>query len=526
MALSDYLDSMDFTTLRKLMLDMAPDDVDKTEGSFIYDAVTPIALFVSEIMGQMKLVLEQSFIGTATGTNLDTLAATMPRIYRRGAISEKLLLRLSPYTQTIRDYIVNNKDSLQFSNSSGETYKVDAEQDDYISNDHDNIYVRVYKTVLGKGSAVKGQTMEPSPAISGLSECVVSEVTSGGGDAEDDDHFRVRVWASMSSPFLGTVSDYQRKIFSDFPLSANGFDIENCFIIPRGSRSGYICVIPAKSGENGAVKHCTSGELTSLQDYLDKRVDKIGGFGFGVAPIGHVVRVRDFSEYRLHQRVTVTVAKSRMNEVSQEEVERRVTSATNSYLRSLIDDVVPSSTNYMANAKRYVNFFIYYYVNAHEYAVLSALKSAYSSSKDLIKNVLIERDKFIGRITDSYVATGKDGAYIELSSGDVSVTEVYINNVNVDDSSGWKIEELSLSSATVTNIMDYVSLEYVNHKLVLRRNGTYAGPGVVLTDLKLNREYDAHEFLEQKDLVIKSGDSKGTLPVIGNITVKIVEAEG
>jgi len=238
------------------------------------------------------------------------------------------------------------------------------------------------------------------------------------------------------------------------------------------------------------------------------------------------VRVRDFSEYRLHQRGTVTVAKSRMNEVSKEEVERRVTSATNSYLRSLIDEVVPSSTNYMANAKRYVNFFIYYYVNAHEYAVLSTLKSAYSSSKDLIKNVLIERDKFIGHIMDSYVATGKDGAYIELSSGDVSVTEVYINNINVDDSSGWKIEELSLSSATITNIMDYASLEYVNHKLVLRRNGTYGGADVVLTDLKLNREYDAHEFLEQKDLVIKSGDSKGTLPVIGNITVEIVEAEG
>ena len=126
------------------------------------------------------------------------------------------------------------------------------------SKTYDNIYVRVYKTVLGKGSAVKGQTMEPSPAISGLSECVVNEVTSGGGDAEDDDHFRVRVWASMSSPFLGTVSDYQRKIFSDFPLSANGFDIENCFIIPRGSRSGYICVIPAKSGENGTQfwKYC------------------------------------------------------------------------------------------------------------------------------------------------------------------------------------------------------------------------------------------------------------------------------
>ena len=105
MALSEYLDSMDFTTLRKLILDMAPEDVDKSEGSFMYDAVTPIALFVSEMLGQMKLVLEQSFIGTATGTNLDTLAATMPRLYRQQAIAEKLMLRLTPYTSEMRSNI-------------------------------------------------------------------------------------------------------------------------------------------------------------------------------------------------------------------------------------------------------------------------------------------------------------------------------------------------------------------------------------------------------------------------------------
>lgn len=435
MALSEYLDSMDFTTLRKLILDMAPEDVDKSEGSFMYDAVTPIALFVSEMLGQMKLVLEQSFIGTATGTNLDTLAATMPRLYRQQAIAEKLMLRLTPYTSEIRSNIINNQSTLQFSNSAGEVYKLDTEQTDWITNDATNIYLRVYKTVTGRGSAVSGQTMEPSPAISGLSECVIREVTSGGGDEESDDHFRVRIWASMSSPFLGSVADYQRKIFSEFPLSANGFNVENCFIIPRGSRSGYICVIPAKRGADGSVEHCTSGELTSLQDYLDKRVNKVGGYGMGVAPIGHVVRVRDFSEYKLYQKVTVTIAKGRLNEVNSETVSSQVKEATNSYLRSIIDDVVPSSTNYMANTNRYVNFFIYYYVNAHEYAVLSTLRN--SIGTDLVKTILIER-------------------------------------------------------------VSYKNVEGETVKTVS----------------------------EQTDLVIKSGDSKGTLPVSAELTVEIVESEG
>jgi hypothetical protein len=517
MALAEYLDSMDFTTLRKLILDMAPEDVDKSEGSFMYDAVTPIALFVSEMLGQMKLVLEQSFIGTATGTNLDILAATMPRLYRQGALAEKLILRLSPMTQEIRNYIVNNQQSLQFSNSAGDTFKPDTEQTDWITNDGTNIYIRVYKTVTGRGSSAVGQTMEPAPAIIGLTECVVHEISSGGGDAEDDDHFRVRIWAAMSSPFLGSVADYQRKIFSEFPLSSNGFNVENCFIIPRGSSSGYICIIPAKKGTDGSVEHCTSGELTSLQDYLDKRIDKIGGYGMGVAPIGHVVKVRDFSEFKLHQRITVTVARGRMNEVNLENVRSQVANSSNAYLRSIIDEVIPSSTNYMANAQRYVNFFIYYYVNAHEYAVLSTLRD--SMGTDLIKNVNIEKAIY-RTVTETYNADS-----FPLISGNVNSRRLHSAEED------WDISEFSLSSERVPEINDYGSLfiddsDPNDRAIFFQRNGSYIGPVIVVSDGILKRVYDGYYYSQQTDLVIKSGDSKGTLPVLGELQVEIAEAEG
>lgn len=388
MAVQDYLESMDFTTLRKLILDMAPDDVDKSEGSFMYDAVTPIALFVSEIFSQMKLILEQSFIGTANGGNLDNLAATMPRIYRYQATPERLMLRLSPTSPQTIAYLQQNYTTLAFSNVSGETFKIDDEQE-WMTFDAGNIYIRVAKTVTGKGSSVVGGAMEPSPAINGLEVCQVHEITSGGTDEEDDEHFRVRVWASMSSPFLGSVADYQRKIFAEFPASTNGFNVENCFIIPRGSRSGYICVIPSKLGDNGAVEHCTSGELQSLQDYLDKRIDNVGGYGMGVAPIGHVVKVRDFTDYRLHMKFTVTVANGQSAALDINSVREQAVAATNTYLRQIINEVVPSSTNFLANAQRRVAFLIYYYLNANEYAVLSTLREQYGNS--VIKNVLIER---------------------------------------------------------------------------------------------------------------------------------------
>lgn len=424
MAVQDYLESMDFTTLRKLILDMAPDDVDKSEGSFMYDAVTPIALFVSEIFSQMKLILEQSFIGTANGGNLDNLAATMPRIYRYQATAERLMLRLTPTSAQTIAYLQQNYETLGFTNAGGETFKIDSEQE-WLTYDAGNIYIRVVKTVTGKGSSVVGEAMEPSPAISGLEVCQVYQITSGGTDEEDDDHFRVRVWASMSSPFLGSVADYQRKIFAEFPASTNGFNVENCFIIPRGSRSGYICVIPSKLGENGAVEHCTSGELQSLQDYLDKRIDNVGGYGMGVAPIGHVVKVRDFTDYNLHMKFTVTVANGQSASLDIDSVREQAVAATNTYLRQIINEVVPSSTNFLANAQRRVAFLIYYYLNANEYAVLSTLREQYGNS--VIKNVLIERlidEETTAPQTDLIIRSGDSkGVMPVLGNVQIELTE-------------------------------------------------------------------------------------------------------
>jgi hypothetical protein len=390
MAVQDYLESMDFITLRKLILDMAPDDVDKSEGSFLYDAVTPIALFMSQIFSQMKLILEQSFIGTATGSNLDTIAATMPRLYRHPATAERLTLRLTPNLTSIYNYIMANQSTLRFTNAAGEPFRIHTEDPDWFVIDGNVFKVKVIKETTGKGTSVVAEAFEPATELEGLSVCQVDSIDAQGDTEEDDAHFRVRIWGAMSSPFLGTVSDYYKKIFTEFPVSENGFNVDSCIVIPRGSRSGYICVIPIKfDSDTSAALHCEAGELTSLQEYLDKRIDKVGGYGFGVAPIGHVVRVTDWHAFTMNFRVTVTIASGTSGQVQLSAAQESITRATDIYFKSIIDEVIPSFQDYRANAKRYVNFYIQYYLNAHEYAVQSSLKETFGNN--VIKNVLIER---------------------------------------------------------------------------------------------------------------------------------------
>lgn len=532
MAVMDYLESMDFITLRQYMLDLAPEDVDSSEGSFLYDAVTPIAMFVSEMFTQMRLILEQSFIGTATGTNLDTLAATMPRVYRNAAMAERLTLRLIPYTPQIFAYIENNQTTLRFSNVDGEFYTPNLEQSGWLSHDETSILVKVIKGAAGNGTAVVGNALEPSPGINGLESCLVDTIDARGMDQEDDDHFRVRVWATLSSPFLGSMADYQRKIFSDFPISENGFNVSNCFIIPRGSRSGYICVIPAKLGSDGGVMHCEQGELLSLQNYLDKRIDGIGGYGLGVAPIGHVVKVRDFSEFRLHQKVTIVVARGRLGNVDATSAEEQARTATNNYLRSIINEVVPSPTNYRGNAERFVNLFIYYYTNAHEYAVLNALRDSFGA--DIIKNVTVERlipSVQIEKLTD-LLAPGNIVPSLPLNDR----TILRYNNSFIDFRTinaqwyNWDTDgsELYFESAVFPEVSDYIypSTYSVSQRILVSKNKvTYTGSMVQIPDLTLVHKVSSYSTVQQADLVIKSGDSKGTLPVIGNFEVEIVEAE-
>lgn len=510
MAVQDYLKSMDFPTLRDLMLDMAPQDVDRSEGSFLYDAVTPIALFTSEIFNQMQLILSESFIGSATGANLDNIAATMPRLYRRPATSERLKLHLEPYTAQIFETVQSGTTTLKFANSAGELFSINTDVESPVRNMGTYINVFVIKDSLGDGSSVKGEAMEPQPAIDGLSVCQIEEITANGDDEESDDEFRVRIWATMASPFLGSVADYQRKIFAEFPSSPNGFIVSNCMIIPRGSRSGYICVIPAKLSVDNETIHCTSGEIESLQNYLDERIGRVGGFGTSVAPIGHVIKVRDFSDFNLDFHVEVVAASGTSGGISADSLVR---TATIAYLQSIINEVIPSVTNYSQAARRFVVFLIYYYLNAHESAILTTLRQRFGAS--MIRNVVVKRVITPDTPEINYYDRGE---FIFVTTDEVREGYIEVGGRPVPYNDFFATYEYAGSEP----LPEGLSLEFIKIGQNLGFRYTNSGSAFHVEKF-IVKETLTKTLTEQKDLVLRSGDSKGVLPMLRNLYVSVTE---
>lgn len=420
MSVYDYLNTTDFTTLRNLMLSTVPVDLDVSEGSFLYNAVTPIALFASSMFDMMKVVLDESSLATATGPNLDNIGMTKPRVYRNEATRELIVVKYIPTagkTPTVPT-------TTMFTTADGTEYRI-SDVDDAI----DGYYIKCESVEYGPQGTAIGVEVEPNPAVKDVASFVISDITATGQDVESDEEYRFRIWRSFSQPFSGTVADYYKKIFSDFKSSDNGFNIEHAIVIPRGSYNGFITIIASKAT---SPSHLSIGEIQNLENYFDEKIDGVGGWGASIAPISHVVKVRDFNNYHMPFRFVITV-RSGSNFQLTEQVKQTIISASKTYLHKIIDDSWPSANKYNDQLVRNAIYKIYYYTNQHEYAVTSALRGIEGIEPEAVKiqNVTIQKRVSDGSTTtyipqpDDVLLSSIDSAYLPyISESDISfVTE-------------------------------------------------------------------------------------------------------
>ena len=75
--IGNYLDKYTFKYLMESALDNIPDDLDKREGSIIYDALAPACYELAEYYMELKKILENTFASTASNEYLDLRAAEL-----------------------------------------------------------------------------------------------------------------------------------------------------------------------------------------------------------------------------------------------------------------------------------------------------------------------------------------------------------------------------------------------------------------------------------------------------------------
>lgn len=270
-----------FENILERMLDRVPDDLDKREGSIIYNALAPAAWELAEMYIDLDTNINLSYADTATGEFLTRRAAEFginrelaTFAQRRGLFygSGNVLIDVpigSRYSLNDITYTVTSKISLGTFILTSETAGIAGNQDFGV--------------------------MLPVDYVDGLTQAVLDEILIPGADEETDAALRERYSAAVNEqPFGGNVADYKVKI-----SAIDGV--------------GGVKVYPAWQG-GGTVKVAIMATdfvppSTTLVNEVQTIVDPVtnSGQGLGLAPIGHQVTVVGVTTVGINVSATLTL---------------------------------------------------------------------------------------------------------------------------------------------------------------------------------------------------------------------------
>lgn len=250
-----------YESILQRMLDRVPNNIDKREGSIIYDALAPAAVELQLMYIALDDIMNEAFADTASREYL------IKRASERGMTPEpatKAVMK-GVFTPTSIDVL-------------GERFSCGKLNYTAIEKITNGEYKMQCEAAGADGNASFGQ-MIPIEYIEGLETAELTEILIPGEDEEDTEVFRKRYLESFESQaFGGNIADYEQKTKS----------IEGV---------GGVKVVPAWNG-GGTVKltiiDSTFGVPTDeLVASVQNTIDPVGhsGEGVGLAPIGHVVTV-------------------------------------------------------------------------------------------------------------------------------------------------------------------------------------------------------------------------------------------
>ncbi|THD16174.1 baseplate J protein [Anoxybacillus ayderensis] len=186
-----------FETILQRMLDRIPDDIDKREGSIIYDALAPAAIELAQMYTELDVVLRLAFGETSTGEYLDKRAADFG-VYRKQA------------TSAVRKGIFTDGNNAPFNIPIGSRFRL-----------NDMVYVAIEKITDGQfrmqaetSGSIGNQdfgNLLPIEPIEGLGTATLADVLIPGEDEESDESLRKRFLQKVREPGTsGNAADYKQ----------------------------------------------------------------------------------------------------------------------------------------------------------------------------------------------------------------------------------------------------------------------------------------------------------------------------
>lgn len=265
---------MTYEVILQRMLDRVPNNIDKREGSIIYNALAPAAVELQNMYIELDWILNQSFADTAQREYL------IKRCAERGIYPEEATKAILKGEFNI-DVPIGSRFSLDTLN-----YRV-------IEKISNGVFKLECETPGSEGNQQLG-TLIPIDYIEGLTSAKLTELLIPGEDEEDTESLRERYFNSLESQsFGGNIADYKEKT-KQLP------GVGGVKVYPAWNGGGTVKLVIIDSTYNVP--------SSTLIDAVQTAVDPIQnqGKGVGFAPIGHVVTVEGVSATTININTNIT----------------------------------------------------------------------------------------------------------------------------------------------------------------------------------------------------------------------------
>ena len=293
----------EFDRIMDRLLMRVPDDIDKREGSVIWDALAPAAMEFVILYFDLFNLLYNSF-----GITADREALILRAMERNVHIQEATQAQVKG----------------EFSRELPEGTRFNYEELNYMLGkfikEEDGVY-SYYLTCeeFGTVGNVERGTLTPIDYVPNLKFARIAGVLIPGEEAEGTEEFRVRYFESLQrDDYGGNIADYKRKV-------------------KELAGVGAVKVYPVWNG-GGTVKlviqdtqyKAPSEELVEeVQTAIDPITNQ--GKGIGIAPIGHAVTVVGVEEVPLKIKTSITLEKDAELSVVKPKIE--------TYVKAYIDEL-------------------------------------------------------------------------------------------------------------------------------------------------------------------------------------------
>lgn len=313
--IGDFLETYSYEYLLNFALSLVPDNLDKREGSIIYDALAPVCYLLAQQNIRLQSIYQNTFIAYAQGGALDLRSQeqglsrypatyAVKKVYAIGSDGQPTTVPLGSRFSTI-----SSGNSLIYSITA--VYKVD----DVVQPGY---YEATCETAGVIGNDYVGDLIMVTN-LNNVAQATMSDLITPARDEESDDELRTRYLEKVNEKsFGGNIAQYREEL-----KAISGVGAVQIYPVWNGGGTVKLSVIDTN------YNLLTDDFLTQLKETIDP--ENNSGEGFGLAPIGHKVTIVTPTEVTIDIGATLTL----MQGYVLSQVEDGIKSALNDYIKGL-----------------------------------------------------------------------------------------------------------------------------------------------------------------------------------------------